>query len=591
MQEFLRTLKANYPAFWQDTHVISHIRQQTLRFLLFAYCIMGVLLGLLHLVQHKYFLLGRVLIFTVLSLSGYIMLRHNVPFKKVGHYALICLCLIVLSTAVLYQHGHYLVTFQFIFVILSSGFYILGPRWGLFYSLLSVFLVGSVFVLDQYFEIEINIQAYAVDTYAVAFALVYNYLMLIYIHFFFFKESQLANEKETTLLSELKIAAAQARELAEYKTNFLITMSHEIRTPLHAIIGGLDLLSFEDTKSDQARNLDNVRFSADILNSIIHDILSLNDIEGDQVKLNKEDFQPAVVITDICHKLQGAATNKGLALTLHISPELSNCWVTGDPARLGQIVMNLVSNAIKYTDHGSVDVTIQAKPIADRQVQIFFNVSDTGIGIPPEVFPYIFEPFKLVHSGTKKQYHGTGLGLSLVQQLVNLHGGKLGFTSEEGVGTSFFFDFPYPLSPKRVAMAPVAAENEMGPLDIHVLIAEDNNMNAIILTSFLKKWNVDFDIVDNGLAAVETMLANRYQVILMDINMPVMDGIQASQQIRAFEDSEKANVHIIALTATSRESLESSGVLTLFDDWISKPFHPQVLHAKLANISMPDRSR
>ncbi|SKB69168.1 ATP-binding protein [Dyadobacter psychrophilus] len=591
MQEFLRALKVNYPAFWQDTHVISHIRQQTLRFLLAAYCVMGVLLAGLHLVQHKYFLLARVLVFTALSVTGYLMLRRGVPFKKVGHFSLTCLCLIVLSTAVLYQHGHYLVTFQFIFVILSSGFYILGPRWGLFYSLLSVFLVGSVALLDQYFKVEISIQAYAVDTYAVAFALLFNYLMLIYIHFFFFKESQLANEKETTLLSELKTAAAQARDLAEYKTNFLITMSHEIRTPLHAIIGGLDLLSFDNAKGEHAKNLDNVKFSADILNSIINDILNLNDIEDNQIKLSKEEFQPAVVITDICQKLQAAASHKGLLLTLNVSPELKTFWVMGDPVRLGQIVMNLISNAIKYTDHGSVDVDIKARQIGDDRVQIFFNVSDTGIGIPQEVFPYIFEPFKLVNSGMKKQYHGTGLGLSLAQQLVNLHGGKLDFTSKEGIGTSFFFDFAYPLSQKSFSSGPVVPQNELGPLDIHVLIAEDNNMNAIILTTFLKKWHVNFDIVDNGLAAVETMLANRYQVILMDINMPVMDGIQASQQIRAFEDLEKAGVHIIALTATSRESLESSGALALFDDWISKPFHPQILHAKLANISMLTRSQ
>ncbi|MCF0048572.1 ATP-binding protein [Dyadobacter sp. LJ53] len=409
--------------------------------------------------------------------------------------------------------------------------------------------------------------------------------MLIYIHFFFFKESELAKAKETTLLSELKIAASQARDLAEYKTNFLITMSHEIRTPLHAIIGGLDLLSFENPKSDQAKNLDNVKFSAEILSSIINDILNLNDIEDHQIKLDKVDFQPATVVADICQNLAAAASNKGLVLTLHASPELSTFWVQGDPVRLGQIVMNLISNAIKYTDQGSVVVTVSAKQITGHHVQLFFRVSDTGIGIPPEVFSYIFEPFKLVNSGMKKQYHGTGLGLSLAQRLVNLHGGKLDFTSQEGVGTSFFFDLSYSLSQKPVSAQRQALGSKSGPLDIHVLVAEDNNMNAIILKSFLQKWHVNFDVVDNGLAAVEAMAANRYQVVLMDINMPVMDGIQASQQIRAFEDDQKANVHIIALTATSKESLESSGVLSLFDDWISKPFHPQILYAKLADIA------
>ncbi|MCF2487604.1 ATP-binding protein [Dyadobacter sp. CY347] len=591
MQEILRSLKVKYPAFWQDTFAISHIRQQTLRFLLFAYCGMGVLLAVLHFVQHKNFLLWRVLFFTTLSWTGYEMLRRGVPFKRVGHFALISLCLIVLSTAVLYQQGHYLVTFQFIFVILSAGFYILGPRWGLFYSMLSVLLVGSVFFLDQYFPLEIKIQAYAVDTYALTFALVYNYLMLIYIHYFFFKESELANVKETTLLSELKIAATEARDLAAYKTNFLITMSHEIRTPLHAIIGGLDLLSFENSKEDQVKNLDNVRFSADILSSIINDILNLNDIEGNQTKLNKKPFQPGLVVTDICQKLKASADVKGLALKLNASPESGQFWVMGDPVRLGQIVMNLVSNAIKYTEEGSIEVTLKAERVAQHHLQIFFNVSDTGIGIPVEVFPYIFEPFKLVNSGMKKQYHGTGLGLSLAQRLVNLHGGRLDYKSQEGVGTSFFFDFAYPLTEQPVVSETLAPEKELGPLDIRVLVAEDNKMNAMILKSFLKKWDVRFDIVDNGLAAVEAMAANDYQVILMDINMPVMDGIQATQKIRAFENSEKAKVQIIALTATSRESLESGGTLSLFDDWISKPFHPQILHAKLATIAWITRQQ
>lgn len=589
MQEVLRTLKVKYPAFWYGSSASSHVRQQTLEFLLSAYSVMGLLLAVLHLVEHKNFLLWRVVIFTALSWSGYEMLRRGFNYKKVAHYALICLCLIVLSTAVLYQEGHYLVTFQFFFVILSSGFYILGPRWGLFYSLLSVFLVISVVFLNQYFKIEIKIAAYAVDTYALIFAVLYNYLMLIYIHYFFFKESELANAKETTLLSELKIAATQARDLADYKTNFLITMSHEIRTPLHAIIGGLDLLSSENSKTEHAKNLDNVKFSADILSSIIDDILNLSDIEDNHIHLSNNAFQPAAVVHDICKKLKPAANHKGLALTLEEPPEFGKITVMGDPVRLGQIIMNLISNAIKYTHHGAIKVSLKADHIASKQVRIHFNVSDTGIGIPKEVMPFVFEPFKLVNSGMKKQYHGTGLGLSLVQRLVNLHGAKLELTSSEGVGTSFYFDFIYPLSEQPASSEPPAIEKELGPIHINVLVAEDNNMNAMILRSFLKKWNVDFDIVDNGLAAVEFMLANRYQVILMDINMPVMDGIEASQRIRNFDDLEKAKIPIIALTAANRDSLESSGMFNLFDDWIAKPFHPQILHEKLASISRSTR--
>ncbi|MCF0071812.1 ATP-binding protein [Dyadobacter sp. CY261] len=584
MQEILKDLRNKYPEYWQESAAIEHIRKKTLQFLLIAYCGMGVVLSVFYFYQQRNFLLWRVLFFSALSLAGFQMLRRGVALQQVGHYALSCLTLIILSTALLYKQGHYLVTFQFIFIILCSGFYILGAGWGLFYSLLNIFVIGLVTILTQYLKIKISFQTYTADPNALAFTVLYNYAMLLYVHFFFFKESELANAKEKTLLKELKIAAVQAQDLADYKTNFLITMSHEIRTPLHAIIGGLDLIISEKPRPDQKNNLESVRFSADVLKSIIDDLLNLNDLEGNQTELRREIFQPVATVAGIFHSLKATAGKKGLTLSLSTSQELSEFWVIGDPVRLAQIVMNLINNAIKYTEQGSVEVTMQTKRITDDLVEIFFNVSDTGIGIPTEVRPYIFEPFKLINSGTKKQYHGTGLGLRLIQRLVHLLGGKLEFTSQEGVGSSFFFDIPYPLAQIKIPVQESAPEKVLAPLQITVLVAEDDQMNALILKNFLRKWGAEFDFVENGLAAIESMKNKNYHVVLMDINMPVMDGIEATQKIRAFKDPEKANVPIIALTAANKESLESSGIPALFDDWIAKPFHPHVLHGKLAAL-------
>ena len=587
MQEVINSLKKKYPNFEYDIAAIDQIRKRMLRFLLLAYCVMGVLLALTHYAKHNFFLLGKMLFFTGLSWLGIEMLRRGASIQKVGHYVLICLCLIIVSTTYLYEQVHYLVTLQFIFIILSLGFYILGAGWGLFYSFLSIFIVGLLFIFIRYVNVGIENQAFDIDNYALTFSLLYNYLVLLYIHYFFFKESALANAKETTLLNELKISATQAHDLAQYKTNFLITMSHEIRTPLHAIIGGLDLFDHQTLNSDQQKNLDFIRFSGDLLNSIVNDILNSDEIEGKEIKLSKKAFQPILVVRDIYNSLQAAATTKGLELMLNTSPDdLNTYWVNGDPVRLAQIVMNLVSNAINYTEHGSVEIAVHVKQVTNDRLQVVFQVADTGIGIPAEVMPYIFEPFKLVKMGMKKQYHGTGLGLSLVQRLVKLHGSELNFSSQEGVGTSFFFELYYPVSQVPNAPENHGVDREFSPLAMTVLIAEDNHMNALILTKFLKKWGVAFDIAVNGLEAVEYMKNNNYQVILMDINMPLMDGVEASQKIRAFEDPSKAKIPIIALTATSKETLESNGTYRIFDDFISKPFHPQILYGKLAELSL-----
>lgn len=582
MQELLKNLKNKYPEYWHDSNAITQIRSKTLEFLFVAYCVMGMMLAALHFSYHRNFLFWRVLFFTAVSWGGYQMLRRGVAIQKVGHYALICLSIIIVSTTFVYKQGHYLVTLQFIFVVVSSAFYILGATWGLFYSIMNVMVVGAVLVLTHLLNVDIRTQVYTVDPYSLTFTLLYNYAMLLYVHFYFFKESEFAAAKEATLLHELKISATQARELAEYKTNFLVTMSHEIRTPLHAIIGGMDLIIAEKPRADQEKNLESVRFSADVLSAIVNDIMHLNELDENEIQLDHKAFEPAALVSEICHSLKPAAKKKDLDLSLAIAPELAGIWVTGDPVRLAQIVMNLLSNAIQYTEYGSVAVTMHLESNYSNSVKIAFDVSDSGIGIPAEVFPYVFQPFKMVESGMHKQYHGTGLGLSLAHRLVALHGGQLAFRSQEGIGTSFFFDITYSLAvaPTRTELPKVP----LAPLPMRVLVAEDNKMNAILLKNFLGKWEVEFDLAENGLAAVEYALTNRYQVILMDINMPLMDGIEATRRIRAFEDREKAKVPIFALTATSRESLESGGMLALFDDWISKPFHPKVLHAKLSEL-------
>lgn len=331
--------------------------------------------------------------------------------------------------------------------------------------------------------------------------------------------------------------------------------------------------------------MESVSISAAILNSVVDDILNLNEIEANHIMLRKEVFQPHFTVNSICDILRPDAKRKGLFLSVISSPQLADLSVIGDSVRLSQVLMNLIGNSIRYTEKGHIEVAVDSKHSNDNQVQISFKVSDTGIGIPQEFQAHIFEPFKIIHAHSKKQYHGTGFGLPLVRKLVNLLGGVLDFTSQEGLGTTFSFSIPYPVSVKPTPVETTKPVNSLAPLDLRVLIAEDNKMNTLVLTNFLKKWQVQFTAVENGLLAVESIKQGHYDAVLMDINMPIMDGIEASRQIRSLKQEAKSSVTIIALTAANVKSFEANpNVIKLFDDWMSKPFHPQKLHEKLSKL-------
>ncbi|WP_439555280.1 ATP-binding protein [Dyadobacter sp.] len=583
MSELLNVLEKKYPNHWNQQDDINGIRTRTLEFLLIAYSVLGVCLSVMHYFEHKILLLEVVMFFVSLSMLAVGMLRKGIPMQNVAHFALVSLSFAIISTSLLFEPGNHLISLQYIFVLLSASFYLLGARWGLIYSVTNVVITCGIMVGQAYQVIPFFDHPFSVQPTVLFFGVIYNCAMLLYIHFRYFKDSELSNAKEMFLLGELKNAAADAHDMADYKSNFLLMISHEIRTPLHAIVGGIDIFMNENPQARQDHALESVKLSAAVLDSVVDDVLNLNELEVSKITLRKEQFKPLSIVTDICQVLRAHADRKHLSLTTTSSPGLSDLSVIGDPVRLSQILMNLTSNSIRYTEAGSIEIDIRAKQSSDTMVDITFRVSDTGIGIPEEFKADIFEPFKIIRSASRKQYHGTGFGLPLVKKLVGLLGGTIEFDSVEGSGTSFYFTITYPV-PDIVSSRGTNSVGKPEPLKLNVLIAEDDKMNVLVLAHSLKKWNLDFDVAENGLLALELMKSKEYDVVLMDINMPVMDGVEASRHIRAL-DSPKSKVPIIALTAANKKMFEFSDDLALFDDWMSKPFQPQLLYARLLQVA------
>ncbi|KQS27899.1 ATP-binding protein [Dyadobacter sp. Leaf189] len=536
----------------------------------------------MHYFEHKLLLIEVVLFFVSLSLLAVVMLRKGVPMQKVAHFALVSLSVAIISTSLLFEPGNHVATLQYIFVLLSASFYLLGARWGLIYSVTNVVVTCGIMLGQAYHFVPVVDHPFSVEPPTLFFGVIYNCAMLLYIHFRYFKDSELSDAKEKVLLGELKVAAADAHDMADYKSNFLMMISHEIRTPLHAIVGGIDIFMTENPQARRDQSLESIRLSAAVLDSVVEDVLNLNELEVSKITLRKEQFKPLSIVTDIGQVLRAQAARKHLSLNITSSPELSDLSVIGDPVRLSQILMNLTSNSIRYTEAGRIEIDISTRRSSDTMVNITFKVSDTGIGIPEEFKADIFEPFKIIQSTSRKQYHGTGFGLPLVKKLVGLLGGVIEFDSVEGVGTSFYFTVAYPL-PGVTMQRGADPVGKSEPLKLNVLVAEDDKMNILVLSHSLKKWNLNFDIAENGLLAVELMKSKHYDVVLMDINMPVMDGVEASRQIRAL-DSPKSKVAIIALTAANKKMFEFSDDLALFDDWMSKPFQPELLYSRLLQL-------
>ena len=371
--------------------------------------------------------------------------------------------------------------------------------------------------------------------------------------------------------SEQKVKAS-----VTVKENFLANMSHEIRTPLNAVLGFANILRNTNLDEEQREYVEVIQSSGDNLLSIVNDILDLSKIEAGMLRIDESPFKVAEIMSVVEAMLKPRAEEKGLQLIVNIDSDIPE-FVSGDAVRLTQILANLVTNAIKFTQDGGVYLRATAIKKETEIVTIEFLVRDTGIGIPTEKQANIFDRFEQAEASTTRRFGGTGLGLSIVKNLVELQKGTITLFSQEGIGSSFTIELPYKITKEQV----VRTELKKTSLNLtnmktesKILIAEDNPMNQRLIKHLMKNWNFNFDLVFNGSQALEALRKQHYDLVLMDIQMPEMDGYTSTAYIRS---ELKSKVPIIAMTAHAMEGEKEKCIKAGMDDYCSKPINEEKL--------------
>lgn len=366
----------------------------------------------------------------------------------------------------------------------------------------------------------------------------------------------------------------KAEELASQKQQFLSSMSHEIRTPLNAVIGTTHFLLEDDPKPSQIEKLKTLKFSADNLLSLVNDILDHSKIEAGKVIFNRERFDLLDRLTGVYEVMKIKAESKKIDLQLQIDEEIPHN-VTGDPVRLNQILLNLVSNAVKFTEKGKVEVNAKLLGKTDTHAEIQFDVVDTGIGIAAEKLTSIFETFTQANARILNSFGGTGLGLAITKKLVELQGGTISVNSTQGEGSTFSFKMSFKYDTDSEGTEPIDQEEDHSIQGARVLLVEDNPINQKIAGQFLNNWGAQVDFADNGKTALDKVASKAYDFILMDIQMPEMDGYEATRAIRAIDDDYFKNIPIITLTADAFSEVRDRVLEAGMNDYVTKPINPK----------------
>ncbi len=383
---------------------------------------------------------------------------------------------------------------------------------------------------------------------------------------------------------ELIVAKEKAELASKTKANFLSTVTHELRTPLYAVTGLTNMLLDENPKDHQVPHLKSLKFSGDYLLTFINDILQINKIEANKVELDPEIFNLKNKLENVMSALSNSAKDNGTELHFDYEDGLPEIY-NGDQLKISQILINLLGNAIKFTKDGDIWVRAYKIDQKDDMYRLRFEIEDNGIGITKEKQDEMFESFSQGSVQINRKYGGTGLGLSIVKGLIKILKGKIYLKSELGKGTTFFFEIP--LEKAEKVEAPKVEEtkqsNKMGELDlsdVKILVVEDNKINQMITKKILNKMGLYCDVVDNGEAAVEQVKSTSYNVVLMDIHMPGISGLEATKIIRTFDKE----LVIFALTAVTLEDKMHEFGEAGFNDIISKPFKQEDFEGKLYDV-------
>jgi signal transduction histidine kinase len=482
------------------------------------------------------------------------------------------------------------------------SFYMLGQKMGLLYSTLNVVPVVVFMVLQFSNAYALDQKPEKVEQSTIILCILSSFILIIFIHSQFYtaflksiRQLKETGDEQNALNHKYEIAIEKAEKSFEAKSEFLSTMSHEIRTPLNAVIGMSNLLIMGGPRPDQKENLEVLKFSAGNLLSIVNDVLDFNKIESGKLIFENAKFNLVDLMLNICGGQMMTAQEKGLLFNLDVDPLFNQKLLFGDPTRITQVIFNLVSNAIKFTPKGGI--WVKATCLEDRHniVVVNFSVKDSGIGIAKENVSSIFEPFTQESVSTTRQYGGTGLGLAIVKRLLELQGLKIQVSSKPDAGSEFSFNMEFPVSTEKIS-EPTTSSNsvlrlfEAYPADnlgaLRVLVAEDNLVNVMLMKKLLSKWGIVPSVAENGERAIELVQYGNFDIILMDLQMPVMNGFDATIEIRKMPDPRKANIPIIALTASALYDIKERVYVSGMNGYVSKPFKPGELLEKIQSLTV-----
>lgn len=399
-------------------------------------------------------------------------------------------------------------------------------------------------------------------------------------------DQRLLREKVREKTRELEAEKERAEQSERVKEQFLANMSHEIRTPLNAILGMTRLLLDKEPRQDQLKYLNSIKHASDNLLVIINDILDLSKIEAGKVSFERIPFNLHQELQAVIETVKVNADEKGLALHLDVEP-LVPAALSGDPYRLNQILLNLVGNAIKFTEKGSITIRAHVAGTSGDNVRLQFSVIDTGIGIARDKLEYIFDMFTQETSSTTRKFGGTGLGLAICKKLVELQGGSIDVQSEAGKGSIFNFYLTYRVAETSALPGDtgnIGLPKDRSLKDLRILLAEDNEFNQMVAVDTLESAipGVHIDVARNGREAVEMVKANNYHIVLMDIQMPEMDGHEATRTIRASHDKRINSIPIIAMTASVIKVEVDRCFESGMNEFVGKPFQVEELLDKIA---------
>jgi len=518
-----------------------------------------------------------------------LLLSHKKYVVLISHLMIILGFSVVLTIFFGIAKTINLMAIQFIFMLILSGFYFFSRSYGIFYSIVAVSPVIVFMIIKGNLQ-DLSNSSEGLSSPAYEILVFLNFVTIILAHYLYHQALRRNVEEKGLLNEKLQAAVMEANMAAKSKSDFLSTMSHELRTPLNSVIGMAELLSDELTSPEQEENLKILNFSAASLHTLINDILDFNKLGSEKLYLESIGVNLHSLIHNICSGLRIQAKEKGLELILEMDKEIEYIPISTDPTRISQILFNLVGNAIKFTSSGSVKIQIGVLEKDDEKISVRFSITDTGIGINPENMEAIFEPFTQASSSTTRNYGGTGLGLAIVKRLLSLFESKVHLESEEGKGSKFWFDIIFKRNNQSLDENISGKEHVYDLNGLKVLVVEDNPVNSLLLKKIFQKWNNSPDFARDGYEALVKVSANKYDLILMDIHMPLLDGYETTLQIRELADKQKSTVPIIALTASVSSNLKDKIREVGMNDYLSKPYNPKELYSKLREIALKKNS-